>query len=170
MQEAKRGDRVSLNTSQRLFYFQDGVGGINLASGGAEVAIIPENASDHQLAQINHAIKSNQLILGWPEKSVEVSDRESDMKVLLEGGRNKIEEWMYTVRDYKKIPQHTKVTKIEKLVSLEKAGKNRKSVLKTAELVLGYIGGISSVEEEEQEKVEIKLTSGNVESPEENKG
>jgi hypothetical protein len=165
--EAKRGDRVSLDTSKRLFYFQEGIGGINLIAENTEVAIIPENATDHQLAQINHAIKNGQLILGWAEKSVEVADRESDLIKLLESGRNKVEDWMYKIRDDKKIDKSVKIAQIEKIISLENAGKKRKSVILAAEKILSYIGGVSPVEESEQEKIEIKLTSGNSEDPEE---
>jgi len=165
MPEAKRGDRVSLNTALRLFYFQEG--GINLIEGNTEAAVIPESITDHQLAQINHAIRNGQLTIGWPEKTVEVADRESDFKAILENGRNKVEEWMYTLRDDKKIRKQVKIEQIEKLISLEKLGKNRKSIVSVGEKILSYIGGVSPVEDGDQEKIEIKLTSGNSEVPEE---
>jgi len=167
MQEAKRGDRVSLNTALRLFYFQEGPGGITLIEGSKEVDVIPNDASDHQLAQINHAIKNGQLVIGWAEKTAEVAERDSDILSLLEGGRNKVEEWMYTIRDDKNIKKSTKTAQIEKVISFEKASKNRKSVITTAENILNYIGGVSPVEDSEQEKIEIKLTSGNSEETEE---
>ena len=161
--EAKRGDRVSLNTAKRSFYFQDGEFGISLGVGGKEVAIIPDKATDHQLAQINYDIKSQQLVLGWPEKAVEVTNRESELTEILALGRNKINEWMFSIRDDKKIKRDVKIEEIEKLVSLEKAGKNRSSVIDTAEKILSYMGGVSPVEETDTEKIEIKLTSGNSE-------
>jgi hypothetical protein len=164
--EVKRGDRISLNTKKRLYYFQDGDGGINLSVDGAQVAIIPESATDMHLAQINHAIKAEQLLIGWPENTVEMPEKDSDLLNLLSGGRNKVDEWIYALKDDKFVKANVKVYKIEKLVEFEKAGKNRKSVLNVAENVLRSIGGISPVEETEQEKIEIKLTSGNGEIPE----
>jgi len=161
----KRGDRVSLNIDKRLYYFQEGEGGINLSAEN-RMAVIPENATDHQLDQINHAIKVEHLSIGWPEDKVEVLDKDSDIQNLLNGGRNKVDEWMYALKDEKNVKSSYKIAKIEKLVELEKLGKNRKSILKIAENILNSIGGISSVEETEQAKVEIKLTSGNNEEPE----
>ena len=164
--EVKRGDRVSLNLEKRLYYFQDGEGGINLSVGDREMDIIPEAATEHQLAQINHAIKAEHLVVGWMDKKVEMLDKDSDIENLLISGRNKVDAWMYTLRDDKMLKHSTKVSKIERLMLLEKAGKNRKSVLQCAENILNYLGGVSSVEETEQDKIEIKLTSGNDESPE----
>ena len=167
MKEAKRGDRVSLNTEKRQFYFQDGEFGIQLISGQNEVAIIHEKATDQQLSQINHAIQLEHLVMGWPGKAaVSSAEKDSEIKTILEGGRNKINEWMFSVRDDKKIKHESKVSQIEKIIFFEKAGKNRKSILDTAESILSYMGGVSSVEETETEKVEIKLTSGNKEEAE----
>ena len=164
--QVKRGDRVSLNTGKRLYYFQEGVGGISLSVDEHEMDIIPESATDHHLDQINHAVKLEHLIIGWPEKKTETLDNDSDIQNLLSGGRNKVDEWMQTIKDDKFIKKSEKISKIEKLMKLEKLGKNRKSVITIAENVLSFIGGISSVEETEQTKVEIKLTSGSDEVPE----
>jgi len=159
MQEAKRGDRVSLNTSKRLYYFQ-GAGGINLGEGTEEMAVIPETATEQHLKQINHAIKAEHLILGWPEKKAELPDRDSDIKIMLESGRNKIDDWVHGIKMDKNITNQAKTELFEKLMEFEKAGKNRKSVISSAERALSYIGGISQVEDSEQQKIEIKLTSG----------
>ena len=160
MKEAKRGDRVSLNKDKRLFFFQEEEGGINLTADATEVAIIPENATDHQIAQINHALKAEHLVLGWPEKTIDVPDRDSEIVELLANGRNKINEWIHNLKDDKKIRNETKILSLERIIALEKSGKNRSSVISVAEDSLGYIGGVSSVEESEQEKLEIKLTIG----------
>ena len=75
MKLVTKGDRVSLNTSRRLYYFQ-GEGGINLRVETEEMAIIPDSVSEDQLLQINNAIKAEQLIPGWPEeKKIEVALR-----------------------------------------------------------------------------------------------
>jgi hypothetical protein len=167
MSEAKRGDRISLNVLKRLFYFQDGEGGINLAAGQNEVTVIPQNATDQHLEQINHAIKAEQLTIGWPEKQQsDLSDKDSDLRALLEGGRNKINSWISDLKDDKATNSKYKTFTIERLVKFEKAGKNRQSVLKCAEDALAALGGVSMIEESEQEKVEIKLTSGNEIVPE----
>jgi hypothetical protein len=161
MAGVKRGDRVSLNTMKRSFLFQDGEGGLNLIAGHSETGIIPANATDQHLEQINNAIRAEQLSVGWAEARTEILDRDSDIKSVIDGGRNKIEKWMYDVRDNKGIQKETKVLMIEKAVLFEKAGKNRSSVLASAEHVLKFLGGVSPVEDGEQEKIEIKLTSGN---------
>jgi hypothetical protein len=166
MSEVKRGDRVSLNTLKRLFYFQEGDGGINLAAGQNEMAVIPQEATDRHLEQINHAIKAEQLVAGWPEKNVEKPDRDSDIRILLESGRNKINSWIADLRDDKASNTKFKIFTLERLVKFEKEGKNRNSVTKCAEDALAALGGVSFVEDSEQEKVEIKLTSGNGDIPE----
>lgn len=158
MQEAKRGDRVSLNTLKRLFYFQEGIGGITLVSGSQESAVIPDNATDKHLQQINHAIKVGQLNLGFPEKNVDMPDRDSDIKIILEAGRSKIDEWLFKLRGDTKVKNELKISTLEKLIEFEKLGKNRKSVIARAEVALNSIGGVSPVVETDQEKVEIKLT------------
>ena len=159
MQEAKRGDRVSLNTSKRLYYFQ-GEGGILLRHGETEMAIIPDTVTDAQLQQINHAIKHDQLTMGWPEKRVDMPDRDSDIKTLLDGGRNKISLWIDNLVSDKTVKSGVKTTTLEKLIKFERDGKNRVSVIALSEKALSTIGGVSLVEETEQQKLEIKLTSG----------
>ena len=163
---AKRGDKVTLNTNQKLFFFQEGLTGITLREGSQEMAVIPEGATEYQLDQINHAIKNGHLFLGHVEKPGEAMDRDSDIKALLEFGRNKVEDWIYRLKQDKSIPSELKIIQIEKLIEFEKVGKNRKSLISRAETFLGAIGGVSSVEDTDQEKLEIKLTSGSGEDPE----
>ena len=166
MQEitAKRGDRVSLNTLKRSFYFQ-GEGGINLNYNNESSTIIPDSATDEHLKQINMAIVAGGLLLGDIENRVEIPDRDSDLKVLLESGRNKICNWIRDLREDKSIKKEYKISTLEKLAKFEKEGKNRASVLADAERALSMIGGVSPVEETQVEKIEIKLTNGNQEEP-----
>ena len=164
MQEVKRGDRVSLNLSKRQYFFQDGEGGINLSETVKEMDIIPENATDHHLAQINHAIRAGGLVRGYAETRVEgVTDDDSDVKGVALLGRGKIDEWLTAFMSDKSIPQAKKSSKLEALLAAEKAGKNRVGVCTIVEKQLRYIGGISRIEEGEQEKLVIKVTSGNEE-------
>jgi hypothetical protein len=158
MEEVKHGDRVCLNVSKRLYYFQS-EGGINLTE-NESIAVIPDTATDEHLKQINHALKLGHLTTSWPEEKIVVPDKDGDLKIILESGRNKINDWVWTLRDDKNISREVKIAKIEKIIEFEKAGKNRKSVLLAAEKSLEYIGGVSRVVDSDQEKVEIKLTSG----------
>ena len=158
-QEVKRGDRVSLNVAKRPFYFQDGEFGIYLRAGDKEVAIIHEKATDFQLNQINHDIKNGHLVLGWAEKPpVEIPRFDSEIPKILEQGRNKISDWITALRDDKKAKHDVKVQQLEKIIAIEKEGKKRKTVIDIAEAALSYLGGVSSVEDTEQQKVEITLT------------
>lgn len=158
MQEAKRGDRVSINPKTRAYFFQT-EGGIRLVAGGEETAVIPTTATDEHLKQINMAIANNHILFGWAEATVEMPDRDSDLRAMVnESGRNKIDEWIHSLRGAKGIKNEEKVKQINKLIEFEKVGKNRKSVIRTAENALDYIGGISPVTETEQEKIEIKIT------------
>jgi len=157
--EAKRGDRVSLNTVRRIFFFQT-VGGISLNSETQISDLIPETATDEHLKQINFAIGNEHLILGHPEATAEMPDKKNDILSMLALGRNKIADWVGRIRSDRKIPSSERMKVIETLIELEKAGKNRKSVIQDAESALKYIGGISEVVETEKEKLEIKLTSG----------
>lgn len=158
MQEAKRGDRVTLLVKVRAFFFQT-VGGISLSEENNN-AIIPDTATDEHLKQINTAIQNGHLTLGTPERSAEMPDKDSDIKAALDSGRNKIDSWMYDIRMDKSVKASEKIHLIEKIVEFEKLGKNRKSVIKSAEMNLRTIGGVSPVTETEQEKIEIKVTSG----------
>lgn len=159
MQEAKIGDRVSLNTAKRIYYFQ-GEGGISLSVDEKISDIIPKSISDAQLQQINMAIKNEHLVIGHPETKVELPDRDSDIKKMLELGREKISDWMYNLKDDKTKTNPVKFAIIEKIIEFEKSGKNRMSLIKRAETILSSIGGVSKVEESDTEVVEIKLTSG----------
>lgn len=167
MDEVKRGDRVSLNILKRSYFFQDGDGGINLAEGVNEMAVIPQNATEYHLAQINHDIRSGSLIVGWPETKAETTtDNDQDIKDLIILGKNKIEKWVKDLVADKGVASKFKSYKLDTLLAMEKAGKNRVSVTIMIEQQLRYIGGISRIEEGEQEKVVIKLTSGNEEEAE----
>lgn len=159
MQEAKRGDRVSINPQKRAYFFQT-PGGINLIAGGEETAVIPQSATEEHLGQINIAISNNHILFGWAaEAKIEIPDGDIDFKTMFSGaGRNKIDNWIHAVRNDKNIKNHVKIDKINKLIEFEKADKNRKSVIKVAENALNFIGGVSPVIEAEQEKIEIKLT------------
>ena len=157
--EAKRGDRISLNTARRIFFFQT-EGGVSLNADTQISAIIPDTATDEHLRQINIDLGNDQLILGQPVSRVEMPEKKSDIASIVLLGRNKIAEWVGKIRADKKIPSSERIKVIETLIELEKAGKNRKSVIQDAESALKYIGGISEVVETEKEKLEIKLTSG----------
>ena len=163
IRELKRGDRVSLNVAKRPFYFQPGEFSINLIAGKQDMAIIHEKITDEHLAQINHDMKAGHLIPGWPEKKADPIQSQDDLPAVLEMGRNKINDWMTILRDDKKVKSEVKVSQIEKIIALEKSGKNRSSVILAAEGVLSYMGGVSPVVDSETEKVEIKLTAGNSE-------
>lgn len=167
MHEAKRGDRVSLNVQKRSYFFQDGEGGINLSEGSKPVDVIPANASDFHLAQINRGLKTEQLLPGWPEtKAEEVTDSDEDIKALLPLGRSKIEKWAKDLAADKSVKRDVKNHKLETLLEMEKKAKNRAGVILVLEQQLRYIGGVSRVEEEAQEKVVIKLTTGDEEETE----
>ena len=87
-------------------------------------------------------------------------DRDSDIQNTLKLGTNKIKDWIYNIRVDKSVRQAEKVAVLEKTSMLEKSGKNRKAVIEAVDLSLRIMGGVSPVSETEQEKVEIKLTSG----------
>lgn len=158
MQEAKRGDRVSLILAKRAYFFQT-VGGISLNEQNSS-AVIPDSATDEHLKQINMAIGNEHLVLGAAEIKANMPDRDSDIQNTLKLGTNKIKDWIYGIRVDKGVKQSDKVAVLEKTALLEKSGKNRKAVIDAVELSLRLIGGVSPVSETEQEKVEIKLTSG----------
>jgi hypothetical protein len=165
--EAKRGDRVSINVNKRHYFFQDGEGGINLSEGVKEMDIIPMNATEHHLAQINHALKAGGLILGHPETKVEnITDDDADIKEVIKLGRNKLEKWVRDLVADKRITGQKKSYKLETLLAMERADKNRVGVTLVLEQQLRYVGGVSRIEEGEQEKLVIKLTSGNEEEAE----
>jgi hypothetical protein len=157
--EVKRGDRVSLNTLRRIFFFQT-AGGISLNSDSQPSAIIPDTATDEHIRQITTAVDNGHLSIGHPEVRAQMPDRKSDIQEIIKLGRNKVAEWVGKMRSDKSISSAEKIRVIEELIELEKASKNRVSVITDAEAALRYIGGISSVVETGKEKLEIKLTSG----------
>ena len=165
--EAKRGDKVSLNTRKRLYFFQDGKGGVSLQHGVKEMDVIPADATENHMKQINRAINTGQLVIGWPETKVEtITDNDKDIKDLILLGKNKIEKWVKDLAADKGVASKFKAYKLETLLEMEKTGKNRISVTTILEQQLRYIGGISRIETGEQEKLVIKLTSGNEEEAE----
>jgi hypothetical protein len=157
--EAKKGDRVSLVLSKRAFFFQ-GIGGLNLGTEGVESAIIPNTVTDEMLNQINMAVGMGHLVIGHIETRVELPNRDGDLKTMLDLGRSKIDEWILKLMSDKTVSKEIKIDLLEKLVSFEIGGKNRKSIIKSAEGAMKTIGGVSPVTETEKEKIEIKLTSG----------
>ena len=158
--EAKIGDRVSIDPNKRAYFFQT-EGGISLsADSESDNAIIPKTVSEEQLKQINMAIRAGHLFIGRNEKSANFPDTDAEIRLILEQGRNKITTWIGELQDDKKIKSTLKIGRLEKVIQFERAGKNRASVIENAENALSYIGGASSVEEGEQEKVVIKIVPG----------
>ncbi len=164
MELVKKGDRVSLNITKRRVYIQ-GKDGINLTMGGNKSEIIPESISEDLLKKINFGIKFEYLVKGWPPgEKIDIPEDEN-IGDILQRGRNKIKDFLYELKNDKTLSSGKKITKMEKLLELEKAGKNqsgksRISVTEEIEKTLSAIAGISSVVEEKMEKVEIKLTKG----------
>jgi hypothetical protein len=156
----KIGDRVSLNTFKRLYFFQ-GEGGLNLGVESREVDVIPKKITEAQLKQIDMAVKAGDLILGWPEEKTKIPERESDLKELIKSlNINKMMDWVRDIRDNPNMASDIKIDKLESILDLEKKGRNNLGLIKVIERCLNSIGGISSVTEVVQEKVEIKLSSG----------
>lgn len=156
MQEAKIGDRVSLNVNKRCYFLQT-EGGIVLNSDTETSAVIPKTATELHLAQINTALRNGHLAMGRIETVHEDPSEGVNFEDVVQMGRVKISNWVYELR-MSKLSSALKVARLEKLASLEKSGKNRTSVLKSIDDALNYICGISRVIESDQEKVEIKLT------------
>lgn len=159
LMQANKGDRVSLVVSKSPFFFQ-GIGGLNLGAEGIESAVIPNTVTDEMLRQINMAIDVGHIIIGNPETKVELPDRDSDVKKILELSRSKIDAWVTKLIFDKSVSKELKISLMEKLVEFERAGKNRKSIIIPTENAMKRIGGVSPVTETEHEKIEIKLTSG----------
>lgn len=157
--QAKKGDKVSIVVSKGAFFFQ-GIGGLNLGAEGIESAIIPNTVTDEMLRQINMAIDIGHLVIGNVATKAILPDRDSDIKTMLDLSRGKIDNWILKLMTDKSVSKELKISLLEKLVVFEKIGKNRKSVIKSAEGAMKTIGGVSPVTETEQEKIEIKLTSG----------
>ncbi len=160
MELVKRGDRVSLNTRKRIIYTQ-GDGGINLTMSGNKTIIIPESISDNFLGKINVGVQLGYLVRGWPPGEKIVIPEDDNFDDILKKGRNKIKDFIYEIKINKGLNNEKKITKLEKLLKLEKEGKNRVSVTSEIERTLSTIAGISHiVEEEKKEKIEIKLVKG----------
>lgn len=162
MGSAKRGDRVNLNKARRLYFFQ-GKEGIDLRVGSQENIIIPEITTDDMLSRINRAIDIGDLVLGLPPDKKVIVPEDKFAGDILQNGRKKIEDYLYGLRKNKVIKSVDKIEYLEKLLELEKSGKNKQgipriSVIKKIEFALSEIGGVSPVTEEQGEKVEINFT------------
>ncbi len=162
MGSVKRGDRVNLNKIRRLYFFQ-GKEGINLRVGSQENAIIPETITDDMLKKINLAIGVGDLVLGLPPEKKVVVPEDKFAGDLLQNGRKKIEDYLFGLRRNKTIKGADKIEYLEKLLELEKAGKNKQntpriSVIKKIEFALSEIGGVSPITEEQGEEVKISFT------------
>jgi len=155
--EIKRGTRVSLNKRIRNYYFQ-GPNGINLRAGINETDKIPEDISDANLEIIKHSVARGHLFLGWaPEIAPDVKYKEDDRGLLTKG----VKKLIPFLEEIAKTPgkgDESPVARLEKLMSQEKADKNRKTVIEKIEDLLSNMAGISSVEEEkEEDKEEVQI-------------
>jgi len=154
--EIKRGTRVSLNKAIRNYYFQ-GPSGINLRADIEETAIIPDNISERNLEIIKRSIETGHLFLGWAqEPAPEVKYKEDD-KGLLEKGVKKMIPFLEEIAKTPGRGDDAPVARLEKLLLLEQNGKNRKTVTEKIEEILGSMSGISSIIEEEKEKIQINI-------------
>lgn len=150
--EIKRGTRVSLNKSIRSYYFL-GDDGINLRSGIEDTAIIPDSISDEKLEIIKKSVAAGHLVVGWsPEPKPVVKYKEDDRK-LLEKGVRKIYPALEEIGKISGKGEDSPSFRLEKLLKWEKEGKNRKTVIAKIEEILGGIGGISFVEEDDKKEV-----------------
>ena len=154
--EIKRGTRVSLNKKVRNYYFQ-GANGINLRAEIDETTIIPEDTSDRNLEIIKNSVARGYLFLGWAkEPKPEVKYKEDDRK-LLEKGVKKLAPFLEEIAKTSGRGEDAPVARLEKLLSQEKEDKNRKTVVSQIEDLLGNMSGISSVEEDDKEEIQINL-------------
>jgi hypothetical protein len=156
--QVKVGDKVSLNLRKRLFFFQ-GENGINLNENNTS-ATIPETMDERGLAQINRSLVLGELIIGSIPEIPVIVPKDDDLIILMNKGKNAIDDFVYNLREDKIIKSEKKIEKFERMLELEKSNKNRKSVIAKIEFALSKIGGASRVIETDQEKIEIKLTSG----------
>ena len=166
MEFVNRGDRVSLNPSKRAYYFQ-GKDGINLNIAGNKTEILSKDISNDALKKINMAIKLEYLVKGWPPGEKIVIPEDNNIGDILQKCRNKIKDFIYELRRKSGLSGEKKIAKLEKLLELEKADKNRVSVVSELEKSLSTLAGISPIieeEEEKKEKVEIQLTKGTEEA------
>jgi len=154
--EIKRGTRISLNKQKRAFYFQ-GPDGINLIADKVDTAIIPDEIEDIYLDMIKKAVRGNHLVIGWAkEKEVEIPDRRMDRE-LLDKAVRKMVPFLEKVARTSGRGDEAPVARLEKLIRLEKDGKNRKTVIKNIEGILSNMAGISSVIEDEIEEIKINV-------------
>jgi len=154
--EIKRGTRVSLNKRIRNYYFQ-GPNGINLRADVEDTAIIPEEITDTNLEIIKNSINRGHLIVGWAqEPKPEVKYKEDDKK-LLEKGVKKLAPYLDEIAKTYGKGDDAPVARLEKLLRQEQEDKNRKTVIAKLEELLSGMSGVSSVVEEEKEKVQFNI-------------
>ena len=157
--EVKRGTRISLNKRIRSYYFQ-GPNGINLRSEVEEMTIIPESITDYNLAVINNSINRGHLIVGWPEEPTpEVRYKEDDSKIL-DNGVKKARPFLEKIAVTYGKGDDSPVARLEKLLGQEKSDKKRKTVIETIEGLLNNMAGISAVDEDYEDKEEVKINLG----------
>ena len=157
--QVKKGDRVSLDSSKRMFFFQ-GDNGINLVAGKNETAVIPDDISDLMLKQIGRAAFFGEIVLGSPPEKMIPVPEDDLLEDLLKKGRNKVADFIHQYKNNKKINNEDKIAKFEKMLELEIEGKNRVSVTANLEKVLASLAGASPVVEESVDTVEIAFTKG----------
>lgn len=154
--EVKRGTRVSLNKKIRKYYFQ-GENGINLRADLEDTAIIPEDITDRNLAMIQLAVRGGHLNTGWvKEPEIKVPDRKKDTD-LLDMNVKKMQPYLEKIAQTRGKAEDAPVARLEKLLTAEKADKNRKTVIEKIEELLGLMAGISAVEEDDSEKQAIEI-------------
>jgi len=162
MESAKRGSRVSL--SGKRYYFFQGERGINLNITGQKTALIPDSMDDITLMRINAAVRMGYLSVGWPEEKKEII-KDDDIGSILYKRRRDVLDFIHEINYSTSIKNVDKISKLEKILELEKAAKNkgsvaRKSVIDKIESYLSKLAGISPVAEEKGEKLEISVTKG----------
>jgi len=155
--DIKKGTRVSLNKAKRAFYFQ-GKGGINLREKDQASEIIPEEIDDMKLEMIKRAVFAGHLVVGDPVEERPNVKYVSDDSALLEKGVKKMIPFLEEIAKTFGKGERSPVTRLEKLMAQEKKDKNRKTILQKIEELLGLLGGVSSVDEEDiKEEVKINL-------------
>jgi hypothetical protein len=154
--EIKRGTRVSLNKKVRSYYFQ-GENGINLRADLEDTAIIPEDISDRNLQMVQKAVLGGHLVVGWTkEPEIKAPDRRNDID-LLDMNVKKMQPYLEKIAQTPGKHEEAPVARLEKLLSAEKADKNRKTVVEKIEELLGMMGGISAVEEDDGDKEQVEI-------------
>lgn len=154
--EIKRGTRVSLNKNVRSYYFQ-GENGINLRAGIEDTAMIPEDISDRNLDMIQKAVYGGHLVVGWTkEKEIEIPDRRNDLD-LLNMNVKKMQPYLEKIAQTSGKYEESPIARLEKLLVAEKSDKNRKTVVEKIDELLSNMAGVSAVEEDLEDKEEIKI-------------